>query len=34
MQNSPYFCPFKYEQKSKQKVWSETENGERDWGER
>ena len=26
-------CVFKYARKVKQKVWSEVENGERDWGE-
>ena len=30
LQNSPYFCVFKYARTVKQKVWSETENRERD----
>ena len=34
LQNSPYFCVFKYARAVKQKVWNEAENGERDWGER
>ena len=33
MQNSPYFCVFKYARAVKQKVWNEAENRERDWGE-
>ena len=36
LQNSPYFCVFKYARAVKQKVWkvwNEAENGERDWGE-
>jgi len=33
LQNSPYFCTFKYARTVKQKVWSEAENRERDWGE-
>ena len=33
MQNSPYFCIFKYTRAFKQKVWNEAENRERDWGE-
>ena len=33
LQNSPYFCLFKYARSVKQKVWNETENRERDWGE-
>ena len=33
LQNSPYFCAFKYARAVKQKVWNETENRERDWGE-
>ena len=33
LQNSPYFCVFKYARTVKQKVWSEAENRERDWGE-
>ena len=33
LQNSPYFCVFKYARAVKQKVWNETENRERDWGE-
>ena len=31
LQNSPYFCVFKYEQAVTQKVWNEAENRERDW---
>ena len=31
LQNSPPFCVFKYLRTIKQKVWSEGENGERDW---
>ena len=34
LQNSPYFCVFKYARAVKQKVWNEAENRERDWGER
>ena len=34
VQNSPYFCVFKYPRAVKQKVWNEAENRERDWGER
>ena len=34
LQNSPYFCVFKYVRTVKQKLWSEAENGERDWGEK
>ena len=34
MQNSQYFCAFKYARAIKQKVWNEAENRERDWGER
>ena len=30
LQNSPYFCVFKYAQAVKQKVWNEAENRERD----
>jgi len=30
-QKSPYFCVLKYARAVKQKVWSEAENGERDW---
>ena len=33
LQNSPYFCVFKYAPAVKQKVWNEAENRERDWGE-
>ena len=33
LQNSPYFCVFKYGRAVKQKVWNEAENIERDWGE-
>ena len=36
LQNSPYFCVFKYVRAVKQKVWkvwNEPENRERDWGE-
>ena len=33
MQNSQYFCAFKYARAIKQKVWNEAENRERDWGE-
>ena len=33
LQNSPYFCVFKYAWAVKQKVWNEAENRERDWGE-
>ena len=33
LQNSPYFCVFKYAQAVKQKVWNKAENRERDWGE-
>ena len=33
LQNSPYFCEFKYAGAVKQKVWNESENRERDWGE-
>ena len=33
LQNSPYFCVLKYARAVKQKVWSEAENSERDWGE-
>ena len=33
LQNSPYFCVFKYARAVKQKVWNEAENSERDWGE-
>ena len=32
LQNSPYFCVFKYARAVKQKVWNEVENRERDWG--
>ena len=30
LQNSPYFCVFKYTRAVKQKVWNEAENRERD----
>ena len=33
LQNSPYFCVFKYARAVKQKAWNEAENRERDWGE-
>ena len=33
LQNSPYFCVFKYARAVKQKVWNEAENREREWGE-
>ena len=33
LQNSPYFCVFKYARTVKQKVWNEAENRERDWEE-
>ena len=33
LQNSPYFCVFKYARVVKQKVWNEAENRERDWRE-
>ena len=33
LQNSPYFCVFKYARAVTQKVWNEAENRERDWGE-
>ena len=33
LQNSPYFCLFKYAPAVKQKVWNDAENRERDWGE-
>ena len=33
LQNSPYFCVFKYAREVKQKVWNEAENRDRDWGE-
>ena len=33
LQNSPYFCVFKYARAVKQKVWNEAENRERGWGE-
>jgi len=32
LQNSPYFCIFKYARAVKQKVWNEAENRERDYG--
>ena len=34
LQNSLYFCVFKYARAVKQKVWNEAENRERDWRER
>ena len=33
LQNSPYFCVFKYARAVKQKVWNEVENRARDWEE-
>ena len=33
LQNSPYFCVFKYARAVQQKVWNEAENREQDWGE-
>ena len=30
LQNSPYFCVFKYARTVKQRVWNEAENSERD----
>ena len=33
LQNSPYFCVFRYARAVKQKVWNDAENRERDWGE-
>ena len=33
LQNSPYFCVFKYARAVQQKVWNEAENKEQDWGE-
>ena len=33
LQNSPYFCVFKYTRAVKQKVSNKAENRERDWGE-
>ena len=33
LQNSPYFCVFKYARAVKRKVWNEAENRERDWEE-
>ena len=33
LQNSPYFCAFKYARTVKQKVWSEAENRKRGCGE-
>ena len=33
LQNSPYFCVFKYTRALKQKVSNEAENREREWGE-
>ena len=32
LQNSPYFCVFKYARAVEQKVGNEAENRERDWG--
>ena len=34
LQNSSYFCVFKYTRAVKQKVWNEAKNRERNWGER
>ena len=34
LQNSQYFCVFKYAQAVNEKVWNEAENRERDWGEK
>ena len=34
LQNSPYYCVFKYVRAVKQKVWNEAENRERDWGDK
>ena len=31
LQNSPYFCMFKYTRTVEQKFWNEAENRERDW---
>ena len=31
LQNSPYFCVFKYARAVKQKVWNKAENRERDY---
>ena len=33
LQNSPYFCVFRYARAVKQRVWNEAKNSERDWGE-
>ena len=33
LQNSAYFCVFKYGRAVKQNVWNEAENSERHWGE-
>ena len=33
LQNSLYFCVFKFARRVKQKVWNDAENGERDWRE-
>ena len=33
LQDSPYFCVFKYVRAVKQRVWNEVENSERDLGE-
>ena len=33
LQNSLYFCVFKYARAAKQKVWNEAENRQRDCGE-
>ena len=33
LQNSPYFCVFKYALAVKQRVWNEAKSRERNWGE-
>ena len=33
LQNSPYFCVFKYARAVKQKIWNKPENREGDWGD-
>ena len=33
LQNTPYFCVFKYARAVKQKVWNKAENRERHWGD-
>ena len=33
LQNSPYFCVFKYVRAVKQRVWNDAQNSKRDWGE-